>query len=193
MISEQQRGDREVPDPGDDPRPRAHLKQHLCTAPHDSPRLFAAGPGRGRSTCCRLDLEHGPGDFNTASFARAAPGGQFAPHFRGSAWPLTRVRPTSLRALLERPSRRRFSRVDPSASTGFLEVRRARFEELAEGGAVVAARDLEYVVAAAARRADRLDHAARARAVRIGQANAFRNVKILGAAPDSCSPTVRAH
>ncbi|WP_437647047.1 methyltransferase domain-containing protein [Sorangium sp. So ce362] len=56
------------------------------------------------------------------------------------------VRPTSLRALLERPSRRRFSRVDPSASTGFLEVRRARFEELAEGGAVVAARELEYVV-----------------------------------------------
>ncbi|WP_437832996.1 hypothetical protein [Sorangium sp. So ce1153] len=56
------------------------------------------------------------------------------------------VRPTSLRALLERPSRRRFSRVDPSASAGFLEVRRARFEELAEGGAVVAARDLEYVV-----------------------------------------------
>ncbi|WP_437938092.1 hypothetical protein [Sorangium sp. So ce341] len=28
---------------------------------------------------------------------------------------------------------------------------------------------------------------------RIGWANAFRKVKILGAVPDSCSPTVRAH
>lgn len=28
---------------------------------------------------------------------------------------------------------------------------------------------------------------------RIGQANAFRKVKILGAIPDSCSPLVRAH
>ncbi|AGP42184.1 class I SAM-dependent methyltransferase [Sorangium cellulosum] len=56
------------------------------------------------------------------------------------------VEPTSLRALIERPSRRQYARVDPSASTGFLEVRRARFEELAEGGAVVAARELEYVV-----------------------------------------------
>ncbi|AUX22832.1 uncharacterized protein SOCEGT47_033450 [Sorangium cellulosum] len=65
-ATEQQRGDREVPDPGDDPRPRAHLKQHLCTAPHDSPRFFAAGPWRVRSTCCRVGVEHGPGDFNTA-------------------------------------------------------------------------------------------------------------------------------
>ncbi|WP_437278743.1 methyltransferase domain-containing protein [Sorangium sp. So ce375] len=56
------------------------------------------------------------------------------------------VQPTSLGALLARPSRRRFSRVDPSASAGFLEVRRARFEELTADGGVVAARELEYVV-----------------------------------------------
>ncbi|WP_437589861.1 methyltransferase domain-containing protein [Sorangium sp. So ce1000] len=56
------------------------------------------------------------------------------------------VQPTSLAALRARPSRRRFSRVDPSASAGFLEVRRARFEELAADGGVVAARELEYVV-----------------------------------------------
>ncbi|AUX48964.1 hypothetical protein SOCE26_105090 [Sorangium cellulosum] len=56
------------------------------------------------------------------------------------------VQPTSLGALLARPSRRRFSRVDRSASAGFLEVRRARFEELSAAGDVVAARELEYVV-----------------------------------------------
>ncbi|MDC0679784.1 class I SAM-dependent methyltransferase [Sorangium atrum] len=56
------------------------------------------------------------------------------------------VQPTSLAALLGRPSRRRFSRVDAGASAGFLEVRRARFEELTADGGVVAARELEYVV-----------------------------------------------
>lgn len=56
------------------------------------------------------------------------------------------VQPTPLDALLARPSRRCFSRVDSSKSAGFLEVRRALFEEIAEGGHVVAARELEYVV-----------------------------------------------
>ncbi|WP_437724423.1 methyltransferase domain-containing protein [Sorangium sp. So ce861] len=84
----------------------------------------------------------------------ALPGGPSAPPGPGAAGDalasvdgaVAVVEPTSLRALLERPSRRRYARVDPSASAGFLEVRRARFEELAEGGAVVAARELEYVV-----------------------------------------------
>lgn len=56
------------------------------------------------------------------------------------------VQPTPLAALLERPSRRRFTRVTARESAGFLEVRRARFEELAGDGSAVAARELEYVV-----------------------------------------------
>ncbi|MGK4009081.1 methyltransferase domain-containing protein [Sorangium sp. So ce1036] len=98
----------------------------------------------------RFGLPFGPwiGDEIPLAGARAAqpgadPGGAGAQE-RGGA--VATVQPTPLSALLERPSRRCFSRVDPSASAGFLEVRRARFEELAEGDRVVAARELEYVV-----------------------------------------------
>ncbi|WP_437577285.1 methyltransferase domain-containing protein [Sorangium sp. So ce887] len=97
----------------------------------------------------RFGLPFGPwiGDDIALPEGRAdPPGGGAAGAAGADGGAVAVVRPTSLRALLERPSRRRFSRVDPSASTGFLEVRRARFEELAEGGAVVAARELEYVV-----------------------------------------------
>ncbi|WP_437833288.1 methyltransferase domain-containing protein [Sorangium sp. So ce1153] len=100
----------------------------------------------------RFGLPFGPwiGDEITLAEARAdQPGSSAAAasdvsRARGGAAAV--VQPTPLGALLERPSRRRFSRVDPGASAGFLEVRRARFEELAEGGGVVAARELEYVV-----------------------------------------------
>ncbi|WP_437813059.1 methyltransferase domain-containing protein [Sorangium sp. So ce1078] len=97
----------------------------------------------------RFGLPFGPwiGDDIALPGGRADPPGAGAEGAAGGdGGAAAVVEPTSLRALLERPSRRRFSRVDASASTGFLEVRRARFEELAEGGAVVAARELEYVV-----------------------------------------------
>ncbi|WP_437762768.1 hypothetical protein WMF27_44515 [Sorangium sp. So ce281] len=135
----------------------------LAARPHPTldivPFFFAGGLPDARlelnvyDLLARFGLPFGPwiGDDIALPEGRADPPGGAAARAAdegagGDGGAVAVVRPTSLRALLERPSRRRFSRVDPSASTRFLEVRRARFEELAEGGAVVAARDLEYVV-----------------------------------------------
>jgi len=53
---------------------------------------------------------------------------------------------TTMRALAERPRRRRFREAPPEASSGFLSITRARFAELAADGAEVGARTLEYVL-----------------------------------------------
>jgi ubiquinone/menaquinone biosynthesis C-methylase UbiE len=54
--------------------------------------------------------------------------------------------PATMRELAARARRRVFSRAPPAASTGFLELRCAMFEELGADGAVVARQPLELVV-----------------------------------------------
>ncbi|MEZ6184497.1 MAG: class I SAM-dependent methyltransferase [Planctomycetota bacterium] len=56
----------------------------------------------------------------------------------------------TLADLARRPARRRFRPVGPEASTGFLRLARARFDELDASGETVASRELEYVVPARA-------------------------------------------
>ncbi|WP_437676050.1 methyltransferase domain-containing protein [Sorangium sp. So ce131] len=94
----------------------------------------------------RFGLPFGPWIGDEIPLAGAGAGQPKAGAAAGEDDEAAAVQPTSLSELLARPSRRRFSRVDPSASAGFLEVRRARFEELSAAGDVVAARELEYVV-----------------------------------------------
>ncbi|MCA8921365.1 MAG: methyltransferase domain-containing protein, partial [Planctomycetes bacterium] len=55
---------------------------------------------------------------------------------------------TSVRELGRRPARRRFRRAPASASSGFLRVHRARFEELDAEGHALGEQTLEYVVPA---------------------------------------------